>query len=129
MDTSQNGLWTMTKGEFEESVRKLEAAVAKRGGNPRQLFDRIRTEEVFTDRVAEFILRGGLEGSVHQKLARAILGKNFFGVEEWSALYGVNFTKKQLREVADFPWNEDVLNAPCPFVKGKSVKETHFAFL
>jgi hypothetical protein len=75
------------------------------------------------------MLRGGLEGSVHQKFARAILGKNFFGVEEWATLYGVNFTNKQLREIAEFPWNEDVLNAPCPFYKGKSIKETHFAFL
>lgn len=119
----------MTKGEFEESVRKVEAAIAKCGGNPRQLFDRIRTDKSFTDRIAKFMLRGGLEGSVHHKLARAIMGKNFFGVEEWLALYGVNFSKKQLREVAEFPWSEDVLNAPCPFYKGKSIKETHFAFL
>jgi hypothetical protein len=57
------------------------------------------------------------------------MNKNFFGVEEWSTLYGVNFSKKQLREVAEFPWGEDILNAPCPFVKGKSIRETHFAFL
>jgi hypothetical protein len=130
MDTSQNnGPWTMTQGEFEESVRKVELAVTKRGGNPRQLFDRIRTDASFTDRIAEFMLRGGLDGSVHHDLAHAVMGKNFFGVGEWSALYGVNFSKKQLREVAEFPWGEDILNAPCPFVKGKSIRETHFAFL
>ena len=130
MDTSQNhGLWTMGKGEFEESVKQVEGAIAKRGGNPRQLFDRIRTDASFTDRIAEFMLRSsGLQGSVHHQLARTIMGKNFFGIEEWSA-YGVNFSKKQLREVTKFPWNKDILNAPCPFVKDKSIRETHFAFL
>lgn len=92
-------------------------------------FARLRAEPDYAKRVAEFLLRGGLEGSIHQKLARAVMGKNFFGIEEWSSLYGVSFTKKQLREVADFPWGEDILNAPCPFVEGKSIKETHFAFL
>jgi len=55
--------------------------------------------------------------------------ERLWGAEEWSTFYGVRFTEKQLREVAEFPWSEDVLNAPCPFHKGKSVKETHFAFL
>lgn len=124
-----NGLWTMTKGEFEESVRRVEVAIVKRGGSPRQLFDRIRTDKSFADRVADFMLRGGLDGSVHYKLARAIMGKKFFGVEEWSTLYGVNLSKKRLQEVAEFPWGKNILNAPCPFVEGKSIRETHFAFL
>ena len=80
-------------------------------------------------RLVRFWLSRGLEGSVHQKLARAVLGKNFFGVEEWASLYNARFSQKQLREVAEFPWNEDILNAPCKFVKGKAVKDTHFAFL
>ena len=103
--------------------------VFDRLGITRQLLARLRAEPNYAKRVAEFMLRGSIEGSIHQKLARAILNENFFGVEEWSSLYGVNFTKKQLREIADFPWSKDVLNAPCPFVKGKKVKETHFAFL
>lgn len=90
---------------------------------------RLRAESAYARRVAEFMLRGGLEGSVHQKLARAILGKNFFGIEDWSALYGVNFSGKQLRAVAEFPWGEDILNAPCPFSKGKLIRETHVAYL
>ncbi len=75
------------------------------------------------------MLRGGLEGSVHQRLARAIMGKNFFGIEDWSALYGVNFSQKQLRAIAEFPWGEDILNSPCPFHKGKTIRETHAVFL
>ena len=57
------------------------------------------------------------------------MNQNFFGVEEYATLYGVNFSKKQLREVSEFPWGEDVLNGPCPFNKSKTVRKTHFAFL
>jgi hypothetical protein len=65
---------------------------------------------------------------INQKRAREIMGKNFFGVEEWSILYDVKFSQKQLRQAAEFPWGEDILNSTCPFC-GKVVKECHFAFL
>lgn len=129
MCASQSGLWNMGKGEFEESVRAIEVAIVRRGGDPRQIFDHFRTNGDFTDRVAEFMIRGGVEASTHQKLARAIMGKNFFGAEEWSEFYGVSFSEEKLQKLAEFPWSEGVLNAPCPFVKGKSIRETHFAFL
>jgi hypothetical protein len=90
---------------------------------------RLRSDKDYAHRVAEFMLRGGIDGSVHHKLARATMGQNFFGVEEWATLYGANFSKKQLREVNEFPWGEDILNSPCPFNKGKAIRETHFAFL
>jgi hypothetical protein len=90
---------------------------------------RLRAEDAYAKRVAEFMLRGGLEGSVHQKLARAIMGKNFFGIEDWSALYGVNFSQKQLRAIAEFPWGANILNSPCPFHKGNTIRKTHVAFL
>ncbi len=122
--TTRDGLWTIGFGELGATLKALQD-----NGVTVEHLARLRAEPDYTKRVAEFILQGGLVGSVHQKLARSILGKNFFGVEEWSSLYGVNFSSKQLREVAEFPWSEDVLNAPCPFHKGKSVKETHFAFL
>lgn len=90
---------------------------------------RLRAEPDYAKRVAECMLRDGLEGSIHHKLARAVMGQNFFGVEDWATFYGASFTKKQLRQVAEFPWGEDVLNGPCPFVTGKTIRETHFAFL
>jgi len=76
-----------------------------------------------------FDLMSGVDLMIKEKRVREIMGKNFFGVEDWATLYGVNFINKQFSEVAEFPWNEDVLNAPCPFNKAKSIKETHFAFL
>lgn len=123
------GLWTMPKGEFEKSIQAQETAIQNLGGNPVQVFDRFRTDPAYTNRVMAFALRGGIDGSIHHKLARAILGNNFFGVEEWATLYNTSFTKKQLRSVAEFPWGEDILNGLCPFNPGKLVKDTHFAFL
>lgn len=100
-------------------------------GVTREALALLRSNEEVGRRVAEFILNKGQEGSVQQKLIRQVVGDQFFGVEEWARLYGygIVFTDQQLLEVADFPWSEDILNVPCPFVEGKIIKETHFAFL
>jgi hypothetical protein len=79
--------------------------------------------------MAEIMLRKEPLASIDREAARAILGKNLFGPEEWLSSYGIWFSERQLREISEFPWNESILDAPCPFVKGKSIKETHFAFL
>lgn len=52
-----------------------------------------------------------------------------FGVADWQALYRIALAPKQMRAVAEFPWSDAVLNAPCPFHPGKMVRETHFAFV
>lgn len=130
MSTRQtSGLWTMTKGEFEESVSALEKAVVKQGGNPRDLFDLFRTDNEYAGRIAEAMMRKGLVGSIESRLARVVLGRNIFTDADWMSYYDAKFTKKQLHEAGKFPWGEDVLNSPCPFNKGKLVKDTHFAFL
>jgi len=117
------GLWTASFGEIGASLKALQDQ-----GVALEHLARLRSENEYAKRVAQFMLRGGIEGSVHHKLARAILGKNFWGVEEWSALYGLNFSKKQLREISEFPWGEDILNSTCPLC-GKIVRECHFAHL
>lgn len=130
MDTRQtSGLWTMTKGEFEESVSALEKAVAKQGGNPRDLFDLFRTDNEYAGRIAQAMMRKCLVGSIESRLARVVLGRNIFTDADWMSYYDAKFTKKQLREAMKFPWGKDVLNSPCPFNKGKLVRNTHFAFL
>lgn len=125
MNTNQSGLWTMAVGEREASLKAIEDAIAKRGGNPRQLFDRFRTDNIFTDKVAEFMLHGGIESSADLRIVRAIMGDRIFGSEEWSALYGARLPKR----IPTFPWSKEVLKAPSPFHEGKTVAETHFAFL
>ena len=79
-------------------------------------------------KVVRLISNGGFEATTSQKRAQEIMGRNFFGIEDWSALYGVSFSQKQLRQVAEFPWGEDILNSICPLC-GKAVKDCHFAFV
>ncbi|PIW95855.1 hypothetical protein COZ84_01210 [Candidatus Kuenenbacteria bacterium CG_4_8_14_3_um_filter_39_15] len=131
MSTSQktSGLWTMTKGEFEESVSALEKAVVKQGGNPRDLFDLFRTDGEYACRIAQAMMRKGLVGSIESRLARLVLGRNIFDDADWMSYYDAKFTKKQFREAGRFPWGEDILNSSCPFNSDKLVKDTHFAFL
>jgi hypothetical protein len=121
--TTQSGLWKVEFGELGATLKVLQ----DNGVTPDHLA-RLRAEPDYAKRVAGFMLRGGLDASIHQKLARAVMGKNFFGVEDWSTLYGVNFSQKQLRQVAEFPWGEDILNSTCPLC-GKVVKDCHFAFM
>lgn len=67
-------------------------------------------------KVVRLILNGGFEPSTSHKNARAIMGKNFFGVEEAIKHFGVNPSKQQLAYLAEVPFTEEVL---------KSVKDTH----
>lgn len=65
---------------------------------------------------------------MHFKQARALMVKNFFGIWECANLYQTGFSSEQLRQLAEFPWDEDVLNSTCPLC-GKRVLDCHFAFL
>lgn len=121
--TTQSGLWTASFGEVGATLKSLQD-----NGVSLDHLARLRSDPDYARRVAEYMLRGGIDGSVHHKLARAVMGQNFFGVEEWATLHNVNFSKKQLREVSEFPWGEDILNSTCPLC-GKVVKDCHFAFL
>lgn len=89
----------------------------------------IRSDSRCAQRVAEAMLCCGAEKSLKHNRISALMEKNYFGVDDWIIVYGAQFSKEQLSLAAEFPWGEDVLNASCPFVKGKSIKETHFAFL
>lgn len=129
MSTRQTGgLWTMTKGEFEESVAALERAIRRWGGDPKQIFDLMRVNNIFLDRLAKVAVSGGVH-FIDLRLARFVLGRNIFDWADWAYHYRPRLTEKYIRKAEKFPWNEDVLNSPCPFVKGKLLKDTHFAFL
>jgi len=123
----ENTVWTLPAGKVTAATTKLWTQLGSQGAD---IVARLDDDEQFRARIAKFMLQDGIESSADIKLVRVIMGEErLWGAEEWSAFYGLRFTKKQLREVAEFPWSKDVLNTPCPFYKGKSVKETHFAFL
>lgn len=52
-----------------------------------------------------------------------------FGIADWQKFYGLTLMPKQIASVANFPWSDKTLNAPCPFNPGKMIRETHFAFV
>ncbi|MDD5396111.1 MAG: hypothetical protein PHV78_02575 [Patescibacteria group bacterium] len=125
MGTNQNGLWTLEFGEIGSTLKALQDR-----GVTKVHWDRVRTDPDYARKVAEAFLSGEVESPISLELVRELMGnERFFGPDDWAALYGARFTKKQLREIARFPWNETVLNSPCPFVPGKTIRETHIAFL
>lgn len=113
---------------FSEITATLE--VLSRHGIGREQLALFRTNDNVAKEVADLLCRGdtNINNSSEVKAPRAIIDKNFFGIEEWQNFYKVKFTKEQLRQAAIFPWSEDILNSVCPFC-GKVVKECHFAFL
>lgn len=77
---------------------------------------RINTEPVFADRMASYAINGGVESSTSQTLAREIMGKNFFGIEEAIKHFGVNPSRRQLVSLSEVPFSEETLT---------SCKDTH----
>jgi hypothetical protein len=56
-------------------------------------------------------LSGGYQPSTSQKHARAVMGANFFGVEEAMKHFGVNPSKPQIAALAEIPFSEETLVA------------------
>lgn len=123
-----DGFWAMSVGEREASLRALEREIRAAGASPKGVLDRCRRDSPFATRLGKFAALGAVE-PIDERLARRIMGKNFWGQREWQEHYGVTLSARQRKAVSVFPWGEDVLDAPCPFVEGKKVSETHFAFL
>ena len=66
-------------------------------------------DNVLAEKIIRLIDNGGFEPTTSQKLARDIMGKNFFGVEEAIKYFGLNPTKQQLTALSEIPWNKAVL--------------------
>jgi hypothetical protein len=100
----------MSGGQGNELLNKLEVA-----GLSGELAQRVIDSKGndLAAKVVRLIQNGGFEPSTSHKQARAIMGKNFFGVEEAIKHFRVNATKQKLAEV---PFSEEVLN---------SCKDTH----
>lgn len=67
-------------------------------------------------RLVRFWRSGGYESTTTQKLAREIMGKNFFSVEEAVQYFGVKPTRAQLSALSEIPFTEAEL---------REVKDTH----
>lgn len=116
-------VWTVPVGKHNTAMSKL---FNNLGGQGASIITQLDEDDRFNKATADFMLRRGIEPSINQRIVRAIMGKNYFGPEDWVKFYGASFTKKQLRELAGFPWNEEVLMSTCPLC-GKTVRDCHFA--
>ncbi len=83
----------------------------------------------YARRVTRAFVQNGFDSSTDTRIARLLFGKSLVDVCDWVALYGAHFTAKEKKAALKFPWHEDVLMSPCPFNKGKLIKDTHTAFL
>lgn len=72
---------------------------------------RINTEPTFADRLASFAKNGTVEVSTSQASTRAIMGKNFFGIEEAIKYFGVNPSRRQLAVLGEVPFSDETLTA------------------
>lgn len=52
-----------------------------------------------------------------RELSRELPSLDCFGIADWLAFHG------------ECPWDDALLNSPCPFNKGKTIRETHFSFV
>ncbi len=101
--------WTQVPhGDINAASQRLWVAV---GDNADEVAARINTDPTFVANIARLMVNGGYEPSTSQKLAREIMGKNFFGIEEAIKHFGVNATKQQLAVLAEVPFSEEVLRA------------------
>jgi hypothetical protein len=103
----------MSRGQGNELLNKLEVA-----GLSDEFAQKVIDSKGndLAAKVVRLIQNGGFEPSTSHKQARAIMGKNFFGVEEAIKHFGVNPSKQQLAYLAEVPFTKEVL---------KSCKDTH----
>lgn len=101
--------WTQVPaGDINAANQRLWVAV---GDNADEVATRINTDPTFVANIARFLVNGSYEPSTSQKLAREIMGKNYFGIEEAIKHFGVNPTKQQLAYLAEVPFSEETLVA------------------
>jgi len=130
MSTSRKGLWQLTVGEREASLRTLEKFVKSQGGDIVNVFAMLRKNPVFTERVAKLIIRGMWPNTKYHGKTRALVPEeSFWGIDEWMWYFDASLN--------DFPFGfiekkeiliNKVLYDPCPFNPGKKMFETHFFF-
>lgn len=119
-------------GQLNEAMDKFWAACDDAAP---AVMARIKIDQGFTAAVVEEIIQK-IRDSISCKVGSHGVNaldisdwRKFWGVNDWRRFYKVIFTEEQLKVAMEFPWDEDILNGPCPFNPGKLIKQTHFAFL
>jgi hypothetical protein len=56
-------------------------------------------------------------------------GVHHFGITDWQTYFNLALPIRLVAAAGQFPWRPTVLDAPCPFHRGRLVRDTHFAFV
>lgn len=91
----------------------------RKAGMTRALWSRLTENQELALRVVSYAERSGHKPTPSQKRAREIMGQNFFDPGEVSKYLGIPFTKEELAQLAELPWDEKVL---------KECRDTHICF-
>lgn len=92
-----------------------EVFVASRGiGAGQEFWETLVNDKELFKAILLFVTRN--KSMTSQRIARKIMGKNFFGIEEAIRYFGIKPTNEQLLALVRVPFNEDEL---------REVKETH----
>ena len=60
------------------------------------------------------------------QFAKILMGPNFYGLDEFEEDIRSFFSQKtNLVKITNVPWTKEILEGPCPFNPGKTVRETH----
>lgn len=96
----------MSRGQGNELLNALEAA-----GLVSALAQKVvgSKDNELAKKVVQFIQNGAFTPSTSQGRARAIMGQNFFGIEEAIKHFGINPANRKLAYLAEVPWSEEVL--------------------
>lgn len=107
-----------TDVQFEKQLGQLSTfvRVMRQAGLPYEALQAPIDDPDMRKRLVRFWLSGGYEPTTMQKLAREIMGKNYFGIEEAVQHFGVKPTRAQLSALAEIPLTEAEL---------RECKDTH----
>lgn len=113
MKTTNSGLWNISFGQLGATLKVLQDL-----GITRDDLNRLRRDRAFAERLVAFWKAGAVTGdpipdSDSQSRARAIMGKNFLGLEEVRKGFGIALPVQQLAEI---PFSEETL---------RQCKDTH----
>jgi hypothetical protein len=97
---------------------------------------KLRSDPEYACKVLALMLRDSRNG-IPPGLVEALMGREYFGTQGWNTVFGEQFPEgpsipsEHVAEgiIKSFPWNDEVLNSPCPFFNGQRIRDTHFAFL
>jgi len=127
MTLSQNSIFNLRASELNPTLKVLNDH-----GVTLDHIGMLRANEGDNDyarRVCGTMVSGAFPSSTDTRIARIALGNSLFDMADWVRFFSAQFDEEQVQHALQFPWHEDILMSPCPFNKGKLIKDTHAAFL